>query len=287
MIKKRKKKKPKKRTRPGAASAGAGDSSLGLDGAASSSTDDDESPPGGLAARGLLLDALRDDTPRPPSLDDDDDSALSDPDEDGEAPDSSADDDDGAPRKLPAKPVAIPLMGAEPEALPKGLAEDEGPESGEADEDDEEDEGAAAQMGSARYVIFGFFALWLVSAYVAGQALMTLWGWFAHRDWFSQAVPTIAAIPHEGELVSRTTVSLVVGALIAGGVVIRYYTRQDIRQWADEVAEQLSKVKWPTRKEVGQNTVVVIAVAMVLTTILTLLDRFWGFVTNLIYSSGL
>ncbi|HHH27256.1 MAG TPA: preprotein translocase subunit SecE, partial [Polyangiaceae bacterium] len=52
------------------------------------------------------------------------------------------------------------------------------------------------------------------------------------------------------------------------------------------VAEQLNKVKWPTRKEVSQNTVVVMIATAIITTYLTLLDRFWGFVTNLIYSSG-
>jgi preprotein translocase subunit SecE len=79
---------------------------------------------------------------------------------------------------------------------------------------------------------------------------------------------------------------MVIGGLIAGATVVRYYVKPDIRAWADEVAEELSKVKWPNRKEVGNHTVVVIAATFVLMIYLTLLDRFWGFVTNLIYASG-
>jgi preprotein translocase subunit SecE len=94
-------------------------------------------------------------------------------------------------------------------------------------------------------------------------------------------------VPYEGELVSRSSVSLVLGALIAAVVVFIYYRKPDVRQWADEVAEQLSKVKWPTRKDVGNNTIVTIAVGAVLAAYLTILDRFWGFLTNLFYSSGL
>ena len=175
----------------------------------------------------------------------------------------------------------------ERESEPAG-SDDDGGDEGDDDEDDEwedDDDDAAAQMGHRRYVISGFFALWCVAAYITGKALEMLWSWIAAKDWAFQKLPQLAALPHEGELFSRATVSLVVGALISGIVVARYYVRPDIRQWADEVSEELSKVKWPTRKEIGNHTVVVITASIVLTIYLTLLDRFWGFVTNLIYST--
>jgi preprotein translocase subunit SecE len=147
--------------------------------------------------------------------------------------------------------------------------------------------GVATQLGSLRFVAFGFLAAWLVGAYVAGKALEGIWGSLGHREWFTRALPAMAAVPYEGELISRSSISLVVGALLAGIIVFVYYRKPDVRQWADEVAEQLSKVKWPTRKEVGNNTIVVIAVGAVLGAYLAILDRFWGFLTNLFYSSGL
>ena len=55
---------------------------------------------------------------------------------------------------------------------------------------------------------------------------------------------------------------------------------------AEEVAAELVKVKWPTRKEVYSSTIVVLATSAIAVTYLFLLDRFWGFVTNLIYGSG-
>jgi len=168
----------------------------------------------------------------------------------------------------------------------ESAAADGDDEDYDEDDDEWEDDEAAAQMGHRRYVISGFFALWCIVAYICGQALQMAWSWIASKDWAFQKVPQLAALPHEGELISRASVSLVIGGVVALIGVGRYYVRPDIRQWADEVAEELSKVKWPTRKEIGNHTVVCIAASIVLTLYLTLLDRFWGFVTNLIYSTG-
>jgi preprotein translocase subunit SecE len=159
-------------------------------------------------------------------------------------------------------------------------------EDGEDEEEDDDDDEMAGQLGHQRYVIAGFFGLWVVVAYIAGRALAAAWSQFAARDWFVANVPQLAAVPHEGELISRASVSLVVGGIIVGGVVLRYFYKSEVRTWADEVAEQLMQVKWPTRKEIGNHTVVVIASTTIITLYLTLLDRLWGFVTNLFYSTG-
>ena len=135
--------------------------------------------------------------------------------------------------------------------------------------------------------LIGYFATWLIGTYVAGKTLQGVWSWLSRKEWFGRALPSVAALPHEGELYSRNTISLALGALVAAVIVYVYYRKPDVRQWADEVAEQLGKVKWPTRKDVGNYTVVVLAVSAVMTVYLALLDRFWGFLTNLIYSSGL
>jgi preprotein translocase subunit SecE len=133
----------------------------------------------------------------------------------------------------------------------------------------------------------GFAGLWLIGAYVLGRTLEGGWSRLASKDWFVERVPQLAALPHEGELVSRSSVSMVLGAILAALIAAYYFYKPDVRVWADEVAEELSKVKWPTRKEVGNNTVVVIAASAIITLYLMLLDRFWGFVTNVIYTGGI
>ena len=55
------------------------------------------------------------------------------------------------------------------------------------------------------------------------------------------------------------------GGIVGAIIVLRYYFKPDIRTWADEVAEELSHVKWPNRKEVGNHTVVVIIASSVIT----------------------
>ena len=152
--------------------------------------------------------------------------------------------------------------------------------------EDDDDEQAAAQMGHQRYVMFGFMGFWLVLAYIMGRATEMAWSTLAAKDWFVLNLPMLAAVPHEGELISRASISLILGGLIGGGVVLRYYYNAETRQWADEVAEELLKVQWPTRKEVGNHTVVVMIASAVITGYLALMDRFWGYLTNIIYSAG-
>lgn len=152
--------------------------------------------------------------------------------------------------------------------------------------DDDGEEVAASGLGNQRYVIAGFCGVWLASAYVLARFLESVWSWAAAKTSFVAFAPRLAAVPHEGELVSRASVSLVVGGIAGGVVVLRYYIREDVRKWADEVADETSKVKWPTRKEIGNYTVIVLTASALLTLFLTLVDRFLAFATNLIYSSG-
>jgi len=213
------------------------------------------------------------------------DTASDDDDDDDDA--ASFDDDEGSDDDDDDDDESFEMINLDDQADDdEDEDEDEDDDDDEYEDEDEDDELAAAQMGHQRYVIAGFFALWMVVAFIFGRALSGAWSQFAARDWFIDNLPTLAAVPFEGELISRATISLVVGAILAALIVGRYYFKPEVRTWADEVAEQLNKVKWPTRKEVSQNTVVVMVATAIITTYLTLLDRFWGFVTNLIYSSG-
>jgi len=160
----------------------------------------------------------------------------------------------------------------------------EGSDAAAEEGDDEGDEGeqAAAQLGADRYVLAGFFAAGLAGAFVLGRALQGAWTSAANKDWFSQNVPRLAAVSDD----DKGMYSILLAGLIAVIVVYRTYQRPDVRTWADEVAAELQKVVWPSRKDVTSSTVIVIVASTVATVYLTLLDRLWAFVTNIVYGDG-
>lgn len=183
-------------------------------------------------------------------------------DESEESPDREASDEDDSEGEAAEKT---------PEEL---LAAAEG-------EDLEEDE-AAGQLGSQRYVLAGFFAAGMLGAFVLGRAIQAIWAGLSNKDWFSTSVPRLAAVADD----EKSTISLLIGAVVALVVVIRTYRKPEVRSWTDEVASELAKVKWPTRKEVWNSTVIVIAASTVATVYLALLDRLWAFITNIVYGDG-
>jgi preprotein translocase subunit SecE len=148
-------------------------------------------------------------------------------------------------------------------------------------EEDAEEE-AAAQLGIQRYVLASFFAAGIVGAYILGRAVHGIWSWAANKDWFHNALPALAAVSDD----DKTTYGTILGAVLAIVGVVQAYRRHAVRAWADEVAAELAKVKWPTRKEVSNSTVIVIAAGAIATLYLALLDRLWSFVTDLFYGTG-
>jgi preprotein translocase subunit SecE len=157
---------------------------------------------------------------------------------------------------------------------------DEGAEGGEGDEGDEGM--AAAQLGSDRYVLAGFFAAGMLGAYVLGRALQSAWISAASKDWFSQNLPRLTAVSDD----DKGMYSILLGGLISAVLTYRTYKRPDIRTWSDEVAAELGKVVWPSRKEVTSSTFIVIVASAAATIYLALLDRLWAFVTNIVYGDG-
>lgn len=169
---------------------------------------------------------------------------------------------------------------AEAEKRP-GSDSEEGAAKEEGDEEEEE-EHAAAQLGIQRYVLASFFTAAILAAYIFGKMLHGLWSWVSNKDWFHSALPTLAAVSDD----DKSTYATIVGAVISLVLLVRTYRKPSVRTWADEVANELLKVKWPTRKEVSNSTVVVIAASAVATIYLALLDRLWSFVTDLFYGTG-
>lgn len=169
---------------------------------------------------------------------------------------------------------------AEGEKRPAG--DDAEDDSAEATSEEDEEEQAAAQLGIQRYVLASFFTAAILAAYIMGKMIHGAWAWAANKDWFHTSVPFLAAVTDD----DKATFATIAGALISLVVLIRTYRKASVRAWADEVANELIKVKWPTRKEVSNSTVVVIAASAVATIYLALLDRLWSFVTDLFYGTG-
>jgi preprotein translocase subunit SecE len=137
------------------------------------------------------------------------------------------------------------------------------------------------QLGASRYVMAGFFAGGMGVAYLSSRMLGAGWNRLADNVWLSQHVPVLTRIAED----DRPTYTMLAGAVLGVWATVWSYRRDDIRTWTNEVAAELAKVTWPSKKEVTNSTVVVLVTSAFATVFLALLDRFWNFVTNLVYGS--
>jgi preprotein translocase subunit SecE len=147
-----------------------------------------------------------------------------------------------------------------------------------------DDEGGSAvpmQLGATRYVLAGFFAAGIAAAYLVGKVLTGVWNRLADTPWVAKHVPVLTRLAED----DRPTYTTLVGAAVGIAATIYAYRRPDVRGWTNDVAAELAKVSWPSKKEVTNSTMVVIVASAFATVFLALLDRFWGFVTNLVYGS--
>jgi preprotein translocase subunit SecE len=142
----------------------------------------------------------------------------------------------------------------------------------ELDEGHEDEEAVApTQMGAKRFVYGAYFAGAIGIAFLFSKIVDAAW------------IKAAQYKPGLGEPTDEAVfpISGVIGALIA----FYYWKRTRARQLAEEVASELSKVSWPTKQEVTNSTTVVIVTTAFATVFFALMDRFWGFVTNLVYGT--
>jgi preprotein translocase subunit SecE len=142
-------------------------------------------------------------------------------------------------------------------------------------------EDAPANLGALKYVHAAFFATGILIAYLASKLLGA--GWTHLTEWPTavRAVPALVRYSEE----ERETFTLVGGAVVGTAAVIQAYRKERIRDWADEVATELSRVSWPNREAVLNGTLVVIIASAIATVYVAILDRFWGFLTTLVYGA--
>jgi preprotein translocase subunit SecE len=140
---------------------------------------------------------------------------------------------------------------------------------------------APVQLGMERYVHAAFFAAGVLLAYLSSKILSAAWSYLA--DWApaARAVPQLVGYPEE----QRDSFTLAVGAVLGILVVFLAYRKAGVRTWAEEVTTELGKVSWPNRETVVNGTIVVVIASTIATVYVAVLDKLWGFVTNLVYGT--
>ena len=128
---------------------------------------------------------------------------------------------------------------------------------------------AAAQLGEKRFVYAAYFGGAITVAFLFSKAL--------HGAWVKLALWK----PEFGE--PKDEILFLISGLVGAAAALYYWRRTRARQLAEEVAQELSKVTWPSKQEVTSSTTVVIVTTAVATVFFALMDRFWSFVTNFVY----
>lgn len=144
------------------------------------------------------------------------------------------------------------------------------------------DEGVVAgEVGVEKYVHAAFIAAALLSAFLGGKVLLSLWNNLAEWPQAVRSLPFLIEYTEE----ERGTWTLIIGAVLGVLGILRYYRRPNVRSWATSVAGELARVTWPSKDTVTNGTIVVLIAGAIATVYIALLDRLWGYLTNLVYGA--
>lgn len=142
------------------------------------------------------------------------------------------------------------------------------------DEDAEIDQVLAHQssnaLGAERFVYAGYFAAAVGAAFVFAK--------LGHAAWVK-----LAAWKPEQVGEPRDEIVYGVAGLLGVALAVHYWRKKEAREYATEVADELSKVTWPTKKEVQNSTLVVVLTTLFATVFFALMDQFWRFITDKVY----
>jgi preprotein translocase subunit SecE len=130
-------------------------------------------------------------------------------------------------------------------------------------------EAAPMQLGTRRFVYAAYFAGAIGVAFLLSKIGNLIW----------QRLESYK--PEVGD--PRDDLIMPIAAVIGAGVAFYYWRKLSARQYAEEVAAELAQVTWPSRQEVTNSTTVVIVATAFATIFFALMDRFWAFVTDLVY----
>lgn len=146
----------------------------------------------------------------------------------------------------------------------------EAEKAGKADDAAREASASPLQLGYMRFVYAAYMGGAILVAFLVARG--------GHLAWYKLGQWK----PELGEPIDEIVylVAVAIGILVA----VYYWRKPEARQYATEVAEELSKVTWPSRKEVVNSTTVVLFYTLFATVFFALMDQFWKYVTDKIYS---
>ncbi len=120
--------------------------------------------------------------------------------------------------------------------------------------------GGSLQLGIQKYLYTGYFVTGCVLAFLVSHVTDAVWA------------------GHEN---AANAVGVFVGFI---GVVFAWKNIR-LRTLAMETIEELAAVTWPSKDETTTATVVVLATAVTASVMIFAMDRFWNWITNVIYLS--
>ncbi len=127
---------------------------------------------------------------------------------------------------------------------------------------DASNSGETKVLGLTRWVQVVFLVLFLFAFWILDKVITLGWARFSEPN---------------------STLASATAALVAGFGAWRFYKAPRIQTWADEVVGELTRVAWPSRRETGASTIVVIVASLVAAAILGAFDAAWSTITDLIY----
>ncbi len=120
--------------------------------------------------------------------------------------------------------------------------------------------GGSLGLGTAKYLYTGYFVAGCVVAYLVTHLLDSAW---------------------EG----HDNVAILAGVGAGFVVTMLAWRSLRLRTLAQETIDELAAVTWPSRDETTTATTVVLATSALASVIIFLLDRFWNWITDVIYLS--
>ncbi len=158
----------------------------------------------------------------------------------------------------------------EDEARVKSEDEIEAEKAGKADDAAREAASSPMQLGYMRFVYAAYMGGSMLVAFLVARA--------GHLAWYrlGQWKPQFGEPRDEAVYAAAAVVGVVFG--------LYYWRKPSARQYATDVAEELSKVTWPGRKEVVNSTTVVLFYTLFATIFFALMDQFWRYITDKVYS---
>ncbi len=134
---------------------------------------------------------------------------------------------------------------------------------------------APVQLGYRRYVYAAYMAGAIAVAFLSTKVID--YAWFKTAQWKPQWF---------GQYVEPVDEAVVIaGGVIGVAFAVYYWRNKKVRTLIEEIAEELTRVTWPTRQEVTNSTTVVIIATAFATIFFALMDQFWLWVTKHVYGS--